>query len=406
LSPSLSGYDTEDRYYATRFVQGDRVVYSLELALDVAAASLPRPDPNHPMPGNRRVNESHARRFGTYVRDNPNWVSPALLLRAPDIIKFEKQNSIGATQFGVLSLPRLARTDLRILDGQHRILGLNYAIEDLARDLEEQRSLLSAAKRQDTPELVQRYEARIAELEELRQRFHNEAVAIQILIEDDVRRAEQMFVDIADNALGITSAIRARFDDRKVVNRCLDEVLNHALLKGRVDMEQDRIGAQSPYLLGAKHVTDMIRTLEVGLGGRIGRRLEAELNEAALVEQTNDFLDVLTESFPDLAAVADGQLKPTELRRRSLLGSTTMLRILAGAHRTLRSEFTDGEIIERFSVLSPIMALPVEPGSPWLATQSFSVGASAPMARNGNMIAVATQIVKWCQQRPDWAGAA
>ncbi len=406
MTASLSGYDTEDRYYATRFVQGDRVVYSLELALDVAAASLPRPDPNHPMPGNRRVNESHARRFGTYVRDNSNWVAPALLLRAPDIFNFQVQSAIGATQFGVLSLPRLARTELRILDGQHRILGLNYAIEELAHDLEEQRSLLSAAKRQDNPELEQQYQSRIAQLERLRERFHSEAVAIQILIEDDISQAEQMFVDIADNALGITSAIRARFDDRKVVNRCLDEVLNHALLKGRVDMEQDRIGAQSPYLLGAKHVTDIIRTLEVGLGGRIGRRLEAELNEAALVEQTNDFLDVLTESFPDLAAVADGQLTPQELRRRSLLGSTTMLRILAGAHRTLSSEFTEEEIVERLSDLREVMASPVEPGSPWLATQSFAIGASAPMARNGNMIAVANQVVAWCRQRPDWAGAA
>ena len=406
MSTSLSGYDTEDRYYATRFVQGDRVVYSLELALDVAAASLPRPDPIHPMPGNRRVNESHARRFGTYVRDNSNWVAPALLLRAPDIFNFQAQNSIGASQFGVLSLPRLARTDLRILDGQHRILGLNYAIEDLARELEEKRSLLGAAKRQDNPELEQQYQSRIAELEGLRERFHKEAVAIQILIEDDVSQAEQMFVDIADNALGITSAIRARFDDRKVVNRCLDEVLNHALLKGRVDMEQDRVGAQSPYLLGAKHVTDIIRTLEVGLGGRIGRRLEAELNEAALVERTNEFLDVITESFPDLTAVADGQLTAQELRRRSLLGSTTMLRVLAGAHRDLSSDFTDEEIVERLGDLGPVMAAPVPTGSPWLATQSFAVGASAPMARNGNMIAISRQIVTWCKQKPAWAGPA
>lgn len=405
MTASLSGYDTEDRYYATRFVQGDRVVYSLELALDVAAASLPRPDPNHPMPGNRRVNESHARRFGTYVRDNSNWVAPALLLRAPDIFNFQVQSAIGATQFGVLSLPRLARTELRILDGQHRILGLNYAIEELAHDLEEQRSLLSAAKRQDNPELEQQYQSRIAQLERLRERFHSEAVAIQILIEDDISQAEQMFVDIADNALGITSAIRARFDDRKVVNRCLDEVLNHALLKGRVDMEQDRIGPQSPYLLGAKHVVDVIRTLQVGLGGRIGRRLESELNEGALVERTNDFLDVLVAAFPELAAVADGNLSPQELRRRSLLGSTTMIRILAASYRSLSDDYEDREIEDRLGALAPVMGVPIQKDSPWLVTQSFAVGASAPQARNQNMMAVANQVLAWCRHQPEWASA-
>ncbi|MGC1184870.1 MAG: DNA sulfur modification protein DndB, partial [Candidatus Dormiibacterota bacterium] len=326
---------------------------------------------------------------------------PALLLRAPDIIQFDPQNKIGATQFGVLSLPRLARTEIKILDGQHRILGLNYAIEDLAGELEEKRSLLSSAKRQENPELERDYRQRIIELEALRQRLHDEAIAIQILIEDDVRQGEQMFVDIADNALGITSAIRARFDDRKVVNRCLDEVLNHALLKGRVDMEQDRIGPQSPYLLGAKHVTDVIRALEVGLGGRIGRRLEAELNEAALVEQTNDFLDVLLGSFPDLAAVADGQLTPQDLRRRSLLGSTTMLRILAAAYRTLAEEYSDQDIEERLGALAPKMVVPIREGSPWLATQSFAVGAAAPQARNQNMVAVANQVVAWARQAPD-----
>ncbi|MGH7641950.1 MAG: DNA sulfur modification protein DndB [Candidatus Dormibacteria bacterium] len=395
MSDQPSGYSTEDSYFATRFMQGTRVVYSLELALEVAAASLPRPDPHHPMPGNRRVNANHAHRFAQYIRDQPEWVAPAVLLRGPDIFAFHVRERTAATEFGLLALPRLARTDLRILDGQHRILGLNYLVEDLARELEQKRSLLNAAKHQSNPELMSLYQDEIGGLERLRRRLHDESIAVQILVEDDVRAAEQMFVDIADNALGITSAIRARFDDRKVVNRCLDEVLNHALLKGRVDMEQDRIGLQSPYLLGAKHVTDMIRTLQVGIGGRIGRRLEVELNEGALVERTNNFLDVVVGAFPDLESVSDGFLTPFELRSRSLLGSATMLRTLAGAYHDLTNDYQDEEIRDRFAALTSMMAAPVGAHSPWLRTQSFLVGGMAPLARGQNMRAVVDTLIRW-----------
>ena len=77
-----------------------------------------------------------------------------------------------------------------------------------------------------------------------------------------------MFFDIADNALGITSSVRARFDSRKVVNRGLEEVMKHALLKDRVDPEQDRMGRNNPNLMGAKHVAEIVRTLAVGIEGR------------------------------------------------------------------------------------------------------------------------------------------
>src|SRR5262245_4082637 len=146
-SSEPTGYDTHDRYYATKYEQGGRIVYSIDLSLASVAATMPRPDPAKPTPGNRRVKESHARGFGQYVRENENWVAPALLLRSPDIFEFQKEKDVAGTQFGILAIPRLARTDLRILDGQHRILGLHYAIEDIASELEKQRGLAAAAKK-------------------------------------------------------------------------------------------------------------------------------------------------------------------------------------------------------------------------------------------------------------------
>jgi hypothetical protein len=278
----VTGYDTEDRFYATKYAQGGRKVFALDLSLAQVAAYLPEPDPNTRTEGNRRIRESHAKAFGTYVREQEDWVSPALLLRSPDIFKFEMKEEVAGTQFGILSVPRLARSDLRILDGQHRILGIHRAIQGIAGDLEKERDLLAKAKRnEDPPAVIKQHADRIKELERQRARLGRERVSIQVIVEDESTAYKQMFFDIADNALGITSSVRARFDSRKVVHRAIEDVIKHALFAERVDMEQDRIGSNNPNLVGAKHVADIIRAVAVGVDGRVGRRLEDELREDA-----------------------------------------------------------------------------------------------------------------------------
>src|ERR1700682_2444830 len=92
---NLTGYDTHDRYFAARFTMGGRKIYSLDLPLVAVAATLPRPDPEHPTQGNRRVDRKHAHDFADYIREKEEWVSPAFILRAPDIFKFDMQAEIG-----------------------------------------------------------------------------------------------------------------------------------------------------------------------------------------------------------------------------------------------------------------------------------------------------------------------
>lgn len=398
----VTGYDSHDRFFASRYSQGGRVVYSLDLSLAAIAALLPRPDPDRPTPGNRRVKLSHAQGFATYLREKEDWVAPALILRSPDIFKFEEKLEIAGTHFGVVSLPKLARTDLRILDGQHRILGIYIAVEDIARELEEQRNLLTMAKRNGDSVALREFEEQISKLEQQRERLGVERITVQIVLEDEQDAYEQMFVDIADNALGISSAIRARFDSRKIVNRCLEDVLQHSLLKDKVDMYQDRVGGPSPYLMGAKHVADIIRTVTVGIGGRIGRRQEDEFHESALVEATNDFLDILISSFSELEKIAEGSMKPEELRKGGLLGSTTMLRVLAGVFYELRKDLDDDTIEEFFSRMDGVMEAPVETDNPWFETGVFSEGAMAPKARGGDMKILTSKIVQWNREEPEW----
>ena len=406
MDVQMTGYDTEDRYYASRYQQGDRVVYSIDLSLAHVAATLPRPDPNRPTPGNRRVSDPHARGFGKYVLNNKNWIAPALLLRAPDIFKFQVDREVEGTQFGILSVPRLARTELGILDGQHRILGLYYAAEDVATKLQEIRNQLAAARRQQDPALESHFREEVIATEELRTRLHRERISVQIHIEEEMKAFQQMFVDIADNALGIQSAIRVRFDNRKVVNRALDDVLKNALLNSRVDLEQDRIGGSSPSLLGAKHVADIIRTVTVGLSGRIGRRQENELREAELVENTNRFLDVLVGSFPALDNLIEGSSTAEDIRKTSLLGSTTMLRVLAAVyHELVKDNMSDDEIQEFFSKLAPFMDAPIKKESPWMEAGVFSVGATAPKARRQDLEALARTTIRWAREMPKWLAA-
>lgn len=404
-----TGYDPNIRFYATRYKQGGRTVFSLDLSLEQVANLLPAPDPNNPAEGNRQVKESHARAFGDYIREKPDWVAPALVLRAPDIFEFEVKEEIAGTQFGIISFPTMARTDLRILDGQHRTLGIHLAIRGIAADLEKARSLLANAKKSDAdPAVLLNLQSQIDRLNDQRARLGHDRTSLQVFIEDDQTAYKQMFFDIAENALGITSSVKARFDSRKVVNRALDGVMKHSLFKDRVDLEQDRMGRGNPNIVGAKQVAEIIRTIAVGIDGRVGRRLEDELDEGELVEQTNNFLDVLLASFPPLEAVADGTLTPQDLRVTSMLGSTVMLRILAGVYAELAERgqmLEDDEVIEFFQKLAPSMAGPVGPASIWIEhvpDNVFSIGSLSPRARRQDLKALRDAMVKWALNKPEW----
>jgi DNA-sulfur modification-associated len=412
LMNAPTGYDSKSTFYATRYRQGGRVVFSLDLSLTQIADLLPAPDPSKQAEGNRQVKESHARAFGEYVRNTDNWVSPALVLRAPDIFEFEVREKIAGTEFGILSFPVMARTDLRILDGQHRTLGIHLAIKEISADLEKARNHLSNAKKTDAiPQVIQQHQAQIEKLNGQRTRLSQDRTSIQIFIEDEQVAYKQMFYDIAENALGITSSVKARFDSRKVVNRALDGVMKHSLFKNRVDMEQDRISKGNKNLLGAKQVAEIIRTLEVGIDGRVGKRLEDELDEGTLVEKANNFLDVLIQSFPPLESLVEEELSSQDLRNSSLLGSTVMLRVLAGVYSELTKAAgqDDDDVVEFFQKLAPWMDGPVQQNSPWithvitnLGDTVFSVGALAPRSRRQDLKTLHDRMVEWGKNCPSW----
>lgn len=400
----LSGPRRSSTYLAMRSVQGNRIVYTTRVPLADLSIILPMPDPDQPDPDNRKVDTRHARGFGTYLQEQPDWVAPSLLARDNGGCVYEElPGSEG--KLGYLEIPWStgALSPLNTIDGQHRVLGVDLELKNLTatvNKLERELARAQKAERKNTLQgEIDRHKAQLATLEK-------ESVGLDVYVETDSVRARQMFVDVADNAKGISSALRSRFDGSKVANRTLDRVVDHALLKGRVDLEQDRMTVKNPNLMGAKHVADLTRAVSVGVAGRIGRKRESELDDAAVIEAAHVFLDVLCESFAELAAVAENTLPPQELRKTSLLGSVGMLRVLAGVfHQLYNSEDNNSaEVIELFSQLDKHMAAPVTDQSLWRSTDAradFEPNASAPIMRTQNLQHLVRVIAEWRTMPPN-----
>jgi hypothetical protein len=287
---------------------------------------------------------------------------------------------------------------------------VHLLIKEIAEDLAVARSNRAEALKESRNSVARDADKEISKLEVLRERLSMERVSVQIVIVDDAREYKQIFVDIAENAKGITQAVKSRFDSTKAVNRSLEVVMEHELIAGRVDIEADRVQGDNPNLLGAKHVADIIRTLQVGIGGRISTQLESDLIEADLVAKTNSFFDLICRSFKEMDHVRTGILAPEELRKNSLLGSVTMLRVLAGVYQQLvdRPDTEAGRVEAEknamlfFRKLSNHMSIPITDSSPWLKSKAFQVGASAPMARMGDLRNLLTIVLAWAKSEPAW----
>ncbi|MFC4107294.1 DNA sulfur modification protein DndB [Micromonospora zhanjiangensis] len=409
----LSKPQDSSTYLAIRTVQGGRKVYSTRVPLADLSTILPVPDPNNVDKDNRKVDRLHAKQFGQYLDSKQDWVAPALLARDSGGCVFEKIDEHGAV--GYLTVPWAIGgiSAMRTIDGQHRVLGVA---------IEKQRitDAIAAVDRETARKVSPEKEAKLrAERDKLigqMNRLKNEYVGLDIYVEPDPIKAQQMFVDVADNAKGISSAVRARFDSYKVANRTLSDVIDHPLLKGRVDAEQDRMTLKNPNLMGAKHVADITRAVIAGAGGRISKKAEQTLTDGEVIEQVKDFLDVISNAFSGLAAVTEeevedrkpGELtKAQELRRTSLLGSVGMLRVLGGTFHELRKGDNPvelGDITEFFKRLDPHMAAPVAENSIWRtddgAGKDFEPEASAPIMRQQNIVHLVSVITGWYKRAP------
>lgn len=403
--PEVTGYAATTSLFATRYKLGDRTVYSLDLSPAEIDALVPTPNPSVPVPGNRMIKLPHAKGFARYVRIREDWIAPGLLLRTPKAFEFNMQAEVAGVQFGVISFPRRSAVDLHIIDGQHRILGFHLAFEEIAADLEKARNAMTSARRVEKDgKAEQQARAQITKLERQLDRLNTERIAVQIVVVASRDQYQQMFADISDNALGLPAGLRVRFDKTKLVNRALTPVLEHPLLQGRVNPESDRAGGSSPYLMGAKHVVEVIRSSYVGIAGRISARQESEFKEADLVRATTRFLDALTEGFPSMTSLSLGQLTPEMLRKTSLLGSVIFVRVLAGAYRelTVNRAFSHEMVVSYFQKLAPHTNGAAVANGVWVKNLPtvFTEGGMAPSGRRQDIALLHDTIVEWAILKP------
>lgn len=422
---TVPGITTDEVALATRYKQGGRTVYSLVLTPLELISMVAQPDPKIPNPGNRAITESHAKKFAEYYIERPSWIIPGIILRAPNIFKFEDDGSSSGR--GLVSYSKRDAGRIQILDGQHRILGFHKAYHLINQKIEAARNhqarAISVEGGNKNAPAVKQAAAQLRDAIALQDRFSQERVAVEVQVTDDNSAYRQAFFDIADNQLGISSSVKVRFDSTKAVNRALMPVLEHPLLKNRVEIEKDRVAFSSDYYMAARHVADIIRGLELGISGRMGKKKEEAMNDHDVVRHATDFLDDAMVAFPPLRALEVGQITPVRLRETSMLGYPAMIRILAVVYRNLTPlgetrNWSRDEVVEYFEALAPHMAGGAHANSIWnrIETENkaggkekaFAEGAMTPGGRRQDLDAVAKALTDWAvlgKQGAPWVWA-
>ncbi len=424
-APANVGLSLEEAVFATRYRQGGRTVYGLNLTPSQVISLILRPNPDAPATDNRRIRPRHAEDFAHYylnaapgnevpkgrnkVAPPHTWVIPPLILRAPSMFTFtDEQQLVDGTDYGILRYPKSRARDIQILDGQHRILGFHVAYDIASSRLTKAKDHRGRAARTEGEQSAafRDAQAEVEKWQRIIERFDQERIGVEIHATDDRREFQQMFFDIADNALGITSAVKTRFDMRKITNRALAGTLDHPLVDGRVDEENDRIQGSSPYLLTMKNAAEIVRIANVGMFGRVGKVTEREGSDQEFVVKTRDFYDLLAEAIPAYQNLIVGTVSPPSLRESTLLASAPMLRVLAGVYYALGSEahqWPREKIEGYFKTLAPHLSQLAHANSIW-RNDKYIAGADEVFGVNANTLSARRQdVAKLYNAMLDWA---
>ncbi|RPF26944.1 DNA sulfur modification protein DndB [Georgenia muralis] len=398
------------QYPAYRFDRGGVSVYVVAMPIRAVSLHLPIPDPTEPFQGNRRVDGAHAEGFAQYWKQNERWAAPPLLLDSRVSLRkwFAVNHTTGGVAHGVLTVPDTSVDAIKILDGQHRILGWSIAVEQIEAEYSTARRLADQALRAGEARRIREAETRLERAEQARNRLRHEHVTVEIYEKIDEVEHGQFFSDIAINAKGINKSVLASLDQRDIVNRVASDLAeSQPLLKGLVDFEKDRMTVKSESFISAKNLGDVIRAAAIGPESRATQRREERMRAADVSVVSVQFLEVLEAEIGDVRRLAAGDVTPSEIRARSLIASPTILRCLAGAFRELAvSEVerdrpqVDPEGVAVFrrllGSLDRRLGFPIE--KLWFSTGHFPTESSkAPSSRVQDIRGLTNTLVMWGQ---------
>lgn len=332
---------------ALRGRQGDRWMYLCLPANDVLNTFFTTDMEPVEDRSQRAMIPKHAGAIGEYVLDNPDTYVLGAITYAVDVPgEFEALGGQGG--IGVLHLPLTAR--LRSIDGQHRRKGLKDALDVL-------------------PELAA------------------QNTALVLYVEDDLTARRQMFSDMNWTPRRVSAGQNVAFDARDpfaTATRSL--VAEHALLTDRVDMANARVRRASPHFFTLGALYDAVKRLAVGPSGRVHDFRQFRVED--LLQRGHDFVDLLATSRVEFELAATAE-ELEELRRESILFSSTTLRVLAGAVHLCMPD-APGEIEGWSAVgLAPRLALIdfAPTAAMWLDSGFVSPGKGTPNARAQEVLA-------------------
>ena len=412
----LTGYHREDTFLATRKYMGGRPVFHLDMCIAQLTAGVEAPPVGVAQEDNRIVKEARGRLFRDYVNSNQEWASPSLLLWCPvGILQFDALSQINdlvndpSVVLGILSIPRNSRQSIKILDGQHRILGFHMWMDQLNKELQSAKLALAEATKAAQPKVIEKTKERVQLAEDNIERSVKESIGIDILVCSSAKEARQIFADIANNAQGMVKALAIGFDQSKLVNRVTSRIASespHSLIDGKIEFNKDRVAGDSSMFISAKTLADSVRALSVGIAGRISRVQEMEWSDEDVEQRSRKFLDCLQQSFKE-----DFSKSPQDLRKTSLLGSGTIFRVLAGVWfeltsstnaqgKPIKPRMSVEEATNFFKKLAPHMSIPIKADNKWLKTGVFPSPAggaivTAPGSRNQELKKLTLEITNW-----------
>ena len=319
---------------AQRIRQGDSFAFLFSLPINIALDVLEVPDPNKPFPDNRRVSKKHAMDFGNYwEKHEGGWIVPPVLLDSSKLMKYRIiSNNNVESEFVELEIDASKHDEIRILDGQHRILGWFLKSLDLDSRLSETTTHFNKAILKNEKLKSEIFLSEIENIRKSKARIANEHVTVYLIDFLSPKLHQQFFVDIAKNALGINKTVQAKFDNASVINRVSIKLINsHPLLVGRVDLEKTGCSGENPNLLSVVNVSDITRHACFGVNRRVTAAKENNYNDDELEANVKLFFDSMVKKIPVLRKIIDGTLEPKSLREDYMLGSSTIWRCLAGA---------------------------------------------------------------------------
>jgi|GEM_PF-1525416 len=405
---------------AQRVKRSGTSAFLFTLPIDQALDLLEIPDPAFPFPDNRRVSKKHAMDFGQYWETHEmDWIVPPLLLDSPKTFKYREINrtskfkdfvgkSIDA-ELVELQLIGGDREFLRILDGQHRILGWYLKRLELDSRLSDATSSFNKFTLKGDKENAHLSILEIDLIKKINSRLQSEHVAVNLVDSLDSALHQQFFVDIAKNALGINKTVQSKFDTSSIINRVTQSLIkNHRLFADRIDLEKTSCSGANPNLLTVVNVADITRHACFGINGRVNLKKENNYNDEDLTTNVTVFMDSITKHVPQLQAIIKGHLTAQSLRENYLLGSGTIWRCLAGAFYeacvitdddsgSIEIDSSQLDLFEKFLVqLSENMDLPI--GRKWFETNLFPQRTSkAPSSRAQDLSSMVDLMVSWTQ---------